>query len=131
MVSYGPKNFVAGNNLAATCLLLKVNLPRGHELAWEVYGQRPAGAIVTSTYAYSLHLQGQSQDGLAALAKLKPEALESPAVALYYGYLLSALGQTNQAAHFLQLANSGNLLPEEKALRAEPAKGSVPQGRKP
>jgi predicted Zn-dependent protease len=119
MTSYAPKNFAAQNNLAATSLLLKLNLTKAHELAKEVFDQHPDQAIVTSTYAFSLHLQGRTKEGLAVLQKLKPEALETPSVALYYGLLLSATGETNQASKYLVIAKKADLLPEEKALAAE------------
>ena len=119
MASYAPKDFVAQNNLAATSLLLKLNLPRAHESAKEVFSQHPEEPIVASTYAFSLHLQGRTKEGLAALEKLKAEALETPAVALYYGLLLSETGETNKAGKYLGIAQKSELLPEEKVLAAE------------
>ena len=118
-VSYAPNNFLAQNNLAATSLLLRLNLSKAHALAKEVFTQHPKEAIVTSTYAYSLHLQGRTKEGLAVLEKLKPEALETPSIALYYGVLLSASGETNKAGKYLSIAQKAELLPEEKALAAE------------
>jgi hypothetical protein len=116
MVSADSKSYVAQNNLAATCLLLRLNLPKAHELAKAVYAQHPEEAIVVSTYAYSLHLQGRTPEGLAVLAKLKAEALETPSVALYYGVLLAAAGDTNKADRYLGIAQKADCLPEEKAL---------------
>jgi hypothetical protein len=122
IVSYDSKDFQAKNNLAATSMLLRLNLPTAHELAKEVYRQHPEEGIATSTYAYSLHLQGRTKEGLAAMEKLKTEALETPPVALYYGVLLAAAGETNKASKYLELANHATLLPEEKTLIAETAK---------
>jgi predicted Zn-dependent protease len=127
MASYAPKNFAAQNNLAATSLLLKLNLARTHELAKEIYSAHPEEAIVTSTYAFSLHLQGHTKEGLAALEKLKPEALETPSVAVYYGLLLSEAGQTNKASKYLGIAQKAELLPEEKALVTEALKRIGPR----
>jgi predicted Zn-dependent protease len=127
MASYAPNNFAAQNNLAATSLLLKLNLTRTHELAKEIYSAHPEEAIVTSTYAFSLHLQGRTKDGLAALEKLKPEALETPSVAVYYGLLLLEAGETNKAGKYLGIAQKSELLPEEKALVAEALKGIGPR----
>ena len=59
---------------------------------------------------------------MAALEKLKPEALETPSVAVYYGLLLSETGQTNKAGKYLGIAQKSELLPEEKALVAEALK---------
>jgi hypothetical protein len=113
-----PKDVQAANDLAATSMLLKVNLPAAYQLARETYTNHPNDAFIVSTYAYSLHLQGRSREGLAVMEKLKPEALEQPPVALYYGLLLNISGQTNQAEKYLTLAGKANLLPEEKILLA-------------
>lgn len=122
MTSYAPNNFVAQNNLAATFLLLKLNLAKAHALAKEAFTLHPKEAVVASTYAFSLHLQGRTKDGLGVLEKLKPDALETPSVALYYGLLLSASGDTNKAGKYLAIAQKADLLPEEKALAAEAIK---------
>jgi len=122
MASWTPKNFAVQNNLAATSLLLKLNLPQAHALAKEVFDEHSDQAIVTSTYAFSLHLQGRTKDGLAALGKLKPEALETPSVALYYGVLLCATGETNKGAKYLDIAQKADLLPEEKTLASDALK---------
>jgi hypothetical protein len=122
MASWTPKNFAVQNNLAATSLLLKLNLPQAHALAKEVFDEHSDQAIVTSTNAFSLHLQGRTKDGLAALGKLKPEALETPSVALYYGVLLCATGETNKGAKYLDIAQKADLLPEEKTLASDALK---------
>jgi Flp pilus assembly protein TadD len=122
MASYAPPNFAAQNNVAATSLLLKLNLRKAHELAKEVFAQNPDQPIIASTYAFSLHLQGRTKEGLAVMQKLKPEVLESSTVALYYGLLLSATGETNKAGKYLDIAQRSDLLPEEKALAAEAVK---------
>jgi predicted Zn-dependent protease len=124
MASFTPQNFSAQNNLAATSLLLKLNLPTAHELAKEVFTRHPAEPIVISTYAFSLHLQGRTREGLALFEKLKAEALETPSVALYYGLLLAAAGETNKAGKYLDIARKSELLPEEKVLAAEALKRS-------
>ena len=124
MTSYAPDNFIAQNNLAATSLLLKLNLSKAHALAKEAFTLHPKEAIVTSTYAFSLHLQGRTKEGLGVLQKLSSEALETPSVALYYGLLLSASGYTNKASKYLGIAQKADLLPEEKALAAEAVRQS-------
>jgi hypothetical protein len=122
MASYDPRNFAAQNNLAATCLLLRLNLAKAHELAKEVFAQHPGEAVVATTYAYSLHLQSRTRDGLAVLEKFGADALATPPVALYYGVLLSAAGDTNKAGKYLGIAQKSDSLPEEKALVAEAIK---------
>ena len=122
MVNFDAKDFVSRNNLAATSLLLRINLPNAHQLAKELHEKHPEEAIITSTYAYSLHLQGRTREGLAELEKLKTESMEMPQIALYYGVLLSAVGETNKARKYLDLAQGANVLPEEKALLATASK---------
>jgi Flp pilus assembly protein TadD len=125
LFSFFPQNADIKNNLAATSLLLKTNLSQAYVWAKEVYAQKPDNPSVTSTYAYALYLQGRTQEGMAALEKLKMESLEQPSIALYYGVLLSAAGEPDKAAHFLSLAKAkGSLLPEEKQLL--PGAGDVP-----
>jgi hypothetical protein len=127
LVELNPKDFEAKNNLVATSLLLKLNPTKTYELAQALYTERPDHAIIASTYAFSLQLQGRTKEGLAALEKLKAEALETPSVALYYGLLLSEAGQTNQAGKYLGLGQKSDLLPEEKALVAEALKRMSPR----
>jgi Flp pilus assembly protein TadD len=113
---YDSTNYVALNNLAATSLLLNLDLPHAHELAREVYQNHPENPMIATTYAYSLYVQGKTQAALTALEKLTPEKLELPPVALYYGVLLSASGDAAKGAKYLDLAQKAQLLPEEKAL---------------
>jgi hypothetical protein len=115
-----PQNTALKNNLAATALLLKTNLPQACQWAAEVYAQAPTNADVVSTYAYALHMQGRNQEGLAVLQKLNPSQLTQRSVPLYYGVLLSATGNAGEAAPYLQIARTNvHLLPEEKQLLAE------------
>ena len=116
LMSVEPENTVVKNNFAATCLLLHQNLPRAHQAAREIYTQRPADPVVSSTYAYSLHIQGRSKEALDILQKIKQEDLEQPGIALYYGAILAANGETNRAGQYLARASKGAMLPEEKAL---------------
>jgi predicted Zn-dependent protease len=111
-----PKDPVAQNNFAATGLLLRIDLEKAHRAASELFSQRPTEPIIASTYAYSLHLQNRTTDGLAALEKLSAEQLTNPPIALYYGVLLRADRQTERARQYLKLARSAALLPEERQL---------------
>ena len=90
-------NAAVKNDLAMTSFLLKINLGQAHLLARQAFEQRPDHPSIASTYAYSLHLLGKTSQGLAVLEKFKPEQLESPGVAAYYGTLLAAAGQTDKA----------------------------------
>jgi hypothetical protein len=111
-----PSDWTNRNNLAATSLLLQINLSRAHQTAREIYGHNPDDPTLASTYAFSLHLQGRTQEGLAVFERLQAKALTQPPIAFYYGVLLANAGQTNRASRFLALANKARLLPEEKDL---------------
>ena len=112
------------NNLTATSLLLKTNLPQAYKWAEEVYARKTNDLFVASTYAFALHLQGRTKDGLAIMQKLDGRSLEQPAAALYYGLLLNATGATNAAARFLKIAGTNRQwLPEEKRLLRDAGQG--------
>jgi Flp pilus assembly protein TadD len=105
------------NNLAATALLLKIDVPTARQWAAEDYARNPGDPYAASTYAFALHLQGRDKQGLAVLEKLPPAELAQPSVALYYGVLLAAAGNADQAMPWLQNAQTkGHLLPEEQEL---------------
>jgi tetratricopeptide (TPR) repeat protein len=119
-----PNEIEYKNNLAATALLLHTNLARAGKWAAEVYAKNPDNASVTSTYAFALHVRGRDREGLEVLQKLPPDTLKQPSLALYYGVLLAATGQTNDAAPYLAIAQTqGRLWPEEKQLLAAALKG--------
>ena len=127
----GPAEVTNQNNFASTSLLLKVNLPRAHELARSLYRQNPRDPIITSTYAYSLHLQGRTHEAQAVLGRCPPDMLRVPCVALYYAVVLAASASSNNAAPYLTLAKKGPLLPEEKQLLEETEArlaGTLPAG---
>jgi len=127
MLNSNPADPVLKNNFAATALLLKANLAQAHQFAREIFAAAPHEPIAVSTYAFSLHVQGKTAAGLAALQKLDRTVLEKQPVALYHGLLLWADGQTNEAAHYLDIAAAGDLLPEEKLLLAECKPGAGPR----
>ena len=112
-----PDNAGYKNNLAFTCLLLKTNLPQACRWAAEVYAGDTNNPMVASTYAFALYVQGRIKDGLSVMQKLDDRQLQRPDTALYYGILLAAGGETNQAARFLKIARTKTQwLPEEKRL---------------
>ena len=112
-----PTNTGYKNNLSATSLLLKIDVPKACQWAAEAYAQDPGNPIEASTYAFALHMQGWNKQGLAVLQKLPPAELAQPSVALYYGVLLAATGKTDEARPWLEIAQTkGHLLPEEQLL---------------
>ena len=128
MYNSNPSDLVLKNNFAATSLLLKLNLPKAHQYAKEIFVAAPHDPVPVSTYAFSLYVQGKTAAALAELQKLDPAALEKQPVALYQGLLLWASGKPAEAAHFLDIAaKATDLLPEEKALLAECESTATPR----
>lgn len=111
-----PGDLPTKNNLATLSLLLRTNLSLGHRLAREVYDAKPQDARFVSTYAFSLHLQGKTREGLQRLGALPPSALDEPGTATYYGLLLAAVGDKARSKPYLERALTDRLLPEEKRL---------------
>ena len=117
LMKYDSPDAVAKNNFAAISLLLNRQLNEAGEIARDNFQLHPQDSVIVSTYAFSLHLQGKTGEGLKLLSQLKPDELRQPGVATYYGVLLAAAGQTNQALEHLDLAaQAPQLLPEEKTL---------------
>jgi hypothetical protein len=56
------------------------------------------------------------------LRALKPKDLTNPAVAVYYGVLLSAAGEVRASKDYLEMSGKAFLLPEELALVASARK---------
>ncbi|MDQ2867573.1 MAG: tetratricopeptide repeat protein [Verrucomicrobiota bacterium] len=114
-----PDDAPAMNNMAQLGLLLGLDLDRAHKLAYEVHQRDPKSAIYASTYGYSLYMKGELKQALQAFAEVPKSELRQPAVALYYGLILSANGDLKNGREFLDLAEQARLLPEEKALLAK------------
>jgi Flp pilus assembly protein TadD len=111
-----PKNKLARNNFTMLSLLCGKELPTAYMQAAELYAGEPGNPVFASTYAFSLHLQGKTKEGIGVLRALKPEELANPAVAVYYGVLLSAAGEAQASKDYLAKSNKAFLLPEELAL---------------
>jgi tetratricopeptide (TPR) repeat protein len=111
-----PNDVVARNNFAAAALLLRTNLPAAYQLAREGHAAVPTNTALACTYAYSLHLQGRTDEGLRILSKFPRESLQNPGTAAYLGVLLAAKGASEQAQKYFAHASNGFLLPEEKSL---------------
>jgi Flp pilus assembly protein TadD len=114
-----PNNPIWENNITSLRLLLGIELDRAQQTASELFSQYPSEKIIASTYAYSLHLLGHTSEALNIMENLPEADLANPAIALYYGILLRADGQTQRAGKFLNLAKREALLPEERALLQE------------
>jgi tetratricopeptide (TPR) repeat protein len=119
MLAMVPTDVALKNNVAATSLLLKTNLRQAHELAREVYEEGKTNAVFVSTYAYSLHVQGKTDEALRLMRTIPETSLREPAIAVYYATLLAAAGERKKAGVYFGAAEKGPLLPEERQLLAE------------
>lgn len=115
-VKRAPSDLGARNNLAMTALLLDAKELNPNVLAYEVYQKAPTNAAFASTYAFSLHLQKKDAEALKVIERLKPEELQNPSNAGYYGLILKATGNGAKAKTYLELVSKAPLLPEEKKL---------------
>ena len=105
--------------VAATLgLLLDPKLTDAQLLAQQLFDNDPGNPAHATTLAFALHRQGKSADGLNLLAKLPEPQLRAPAVAPFYGVLLTAIGQLEKAAGFFTQIRLDLLLTEERALVA-------------
>jgi len=104
------------NDFACTSLLLGIHLPRAHAIARQLHEQKPQDLILASTYAFSLQVQGKTNEALKVFSKFETKTLEEPAVALYYGALLADIGETARARSYLACAERVRLSPEELQL---------------
>ena len=111
-----PTDKLARNNFTMLSLLSGKDLATAHQNASELYAGEPRNLVFASTYAFSLHLQGRTKEGIEVLRALKPDELANPAVAVYYGVLLAAAGEAQAAKDYLDKSAKAFLLPEELAL---------------
>lgn len=114
-----PADLGMKNNLAMTALLLNAQELKPHDLAREVFQREPTNAAYASTYAYSLYVEGKPAEALKIFQSLKPEALEHPSIAGYYGLILKTTGTPEKAQAYFNWATRGHLLPEERKIFAQ------------
>ena len=119
-----PKDKLARNNFTMLSLPSGKEVPAAHKYAAELYTGEPGNPVFASSYAFSLHLQGKTKKGIEVLRALKPEDLANPGVAVYYGILLSAAGETQASKDYLDKSDKAFLLPEELALVASARKAN-------
>jgi cytochrome c-type biogenesis protein CcmH/NrfG len=110
-----PDNRNVQNNFAQLSLLLNLNPDRGQKAARDVYEKDPKNPAYASTYAFALHVQGDTKKALKVFETLTPDHLHQPEIAAYYGIMLAATGDP-RAGEFLDLGDKATLLPQEKAL---------------
>jgi predicted Zn-dependent protease len=111
-----PSDNLLKNSLANVCLLRKSDLDKAHRLAKEAYHTSTNNPFFASTYAYSLLLQNKNAEALKIMDGVKPEFLQIPSVAAYYGVVHAQSGQKEAAKEPLLRAEAASLLPEEKEI---------------
>jgi predicted Zn-dependent protease len=104
------------NNLANIFLLRKTDLDKAYRLAREAYDSSPENPFFISTYAYSLLLQNKQNEAVKVVSSLKPEYLQIPSVAAYYGVVQAESGHKDAAKAPLERAAAAKLLPEEEEI---------------
>ena len=104
------------NNLANIFLLRKADLDKAYRLAREAYDTSPENPFFISTYAYSLLVQNKRNEALKVVSSLKPEYLQVPSIAAYYGMVQAESGHKDAAKAPLERAAAAKLLPEEKEI---------------
>jgi len=87
-------------------LLLNLNADRGQKVARDVYEKDPKNPAYASTYAFALHVQGDTKKALQVFETLTPEQLHQPEIAAYYGIMLAATGDP-RAGEFLEAQGYG------------------------
>ena len=97
-------------------MLLNSEQHKPHELARELFEQQKDNPVFVATYAFSLHLQKKNAESLRLMSQLKPEQLDQPNIAGYYGLMLATAGDKASAKKYLDLAAKARLLPEEVEL---------------
>ena len=111
-----PSDMMNSNNLALVSLLRGEKMDTAHKMAADVYVSDKTNPFFVSTYAYSLHRQGKSQEALKVLSALSPEQLRDPSTAVCYLAVLLANGEKDKARELLPQIKPDSLLPEEKRL---------------
>jgi Flp pilus assembly protein TadD len=119
-----PSDLAAKNNLATIALLLGASEVKPNDLARDVYEKIPTNASFAATYAFSLYQQKKYQEALQVMQQLKPQELEMPSIAGYYGVILKAAGNGTTAKAYLDKAKKTRLLPEEQKLFAQASVGT-------
>jgi len=116
LLAADPANLDVKASFARVCLLRKSQLATAHRLAKETFDSAPDNALVLSTYAYSLLLQGRQDEAVRLLDNLKPAALQIPWIAACYGVIEAQSGNKQAAREPLERALTAKLLPEEMEL---------------
>jgi tetratricopeptide (TPR) repeat protein len=116
MAKTSPNDAQAKNNFLSISLLLGIDLENAHIAAQKLHASEPENAIFTSTYAFSVFLQGHPDKAVQLMRSVGLERLDDPSLAAYYAIFLVAAGDAPTARIYLAKASKAFLLPEEQNL---------------
>jgi Putative Zn-dependent protease, contains TPR repeats len=122
-------------NLALHCrLVLAVGNPQANLAEAQDFARTsPGDPESATTLALALYRADRLEEAAEVFGSMKPEALEDPERAIFYGMTLAALGRGSEAMEILQSASGADatLFPEVIAFRARAleaaAAGNPPQ----
>ena len=103
-------------NLARLGLNIDQNTKQAQDLAKQAYERAPDNVNCAVTYAFSLYVQGRTNEGLGILQKISPELLHEPHNAVYAAVIFRDVNQSDVAKEYIQAAKRGPLYVEEKRL---------------
>jgi hypothetical protein len=118
-----PANEDAQNDFALLSLLTMRESQKAETMARTLYQKHRQNAAFASTYAFALHLKGESREAQQILDGLPAPGADDQSLAAYYAIILAA-NHDAQAARYASLAKGAHLLPEEKRLLSEAAASS-------
>ncbi len=116
LVDVLPEDALVKNNYAQIALLLHAEPAKARALAHDLHEAQPKNPAFASTYAFGLFQNGEVPAALKVMQGLTPEQLKDPSVGAYYGVILAAAGQKEEAEKFLDASVGAHLLPEEEKL---------------
>jgi hypothetical protein len=119
-----PESLELKNNVAVLGLLLNRDVAHSRDLAQQVYLAATTNAALASTYAFALHTQGRTAEGLKLMQSLPDSELLRPNIAVYYAFLLAAQGEREKAKPFIAAAEKNPMLPEEQRLLVQARAGN-------
>ena len=109
-------NWNLKNNIAYSLMVMNLDLGRARALALAAHEAEPGNTEFSATFAMALYLTGKNDQALKLLQQFNEKDLQVPATALCYGMVLAANGKDAEAKKYLDLAEAGPLLPQEKSL---------------
>lgn len=120
IVELNPDDLRATRNLALLYLIGRIQVPKALELSLRAHTRNPADLDGLVTYAYALHVKGETDEALALLDPDAKAIANHAYLGGYYGLILASRGRNAEAKPLLLEALSSKLLPEETAaLKAE------------